>query len=82
MLILITECSDNNETHPSTKDESIWFQSARVSGRTPAHNTIRGSLNKVMLPPGVTIETPVQSLKLIFSEDLITLITKKRYEIS
>jgi len=65
----------NDNTHPPAKDQSVWYCFPQTSGRTPSHNIIRGLTNKVILPPGTTIEDPVDAFRLIFPDNLLSIIT-------
>ena len=82
----IFDCSDDelldeNEvvsetTHPVTKDNTVWFCDPQVTGKTPAHNIIKGAVNKVILPPGKIIEEPIDAFRLYMNDTIINNIVK------
>ena len=70
------EPSISTVTHPLPKDGTNWFCNAQYTGRVPAHNKIKGMVNKVMLPPGRVIEDPLDSFRLYITEKIVSDIVK------
>jgi hypothetical protein len=73
----IIDCNEDEETtekesdtHQVTKDNTIWLCNQQLFGKIPSHNIIKGSLDKVMLPPGKIIEAPIDSFRLYINENI------------
>jgi hypothetical protein len=47
-----TTTGKESVTHQVTKDNTIWLSNQQLFGNNPSHNIIKGSIDKVILPPG------------------------------
>lgn len=52
------------------RDGSIWNKTPFVQSRTGRHNIIRGAVDKVILPPGYQVYSPVDCFKLFITDSV------------
>ncbi|KAK9717198.1 Transposase IS4 [Popillia japonica] len=82
-------CSDNEDEEGSnnsnyntpiieyvSKDGTKWNSEPGKAGKTSHHNIIRGSIHKVVPPPGKVIEDPIDSFNLFFARSVLELIVQ------
>lgn len=53
------QLSVSPEKHHLSKDQANWFCEPQYTGRAPAHNKVKGIVNKAIISPGKLIEDPV-----------------------
>lgn len=67
---------DETETTRSTtvftaKNGQQWNSTFEETGKTRAHNIMKTRLNKVVLPPGVILETPEDAFNLFITDQIV-----------
>lgn len=59
-----------------SKDGCCWFSEPKPTSCTKSHNILKGSLDKVILPPGKNLEIPLDAFLLYVDSNIIGDIVK------